>query len=118
MEILKLLVSIAQCLLPLVEKQFNVLPVNPAIRLEVMPFSIGLALLCGLGGYVSVKKNPGLHLKLGWGGVVIAVLCFLAILGITSGGIPLAPLLASGAVRAAYAILFGGVGLALGGFLG
>jgi hypothetical protein len=118
LDFLKLVISLVQCLAPLLEKQFNMLPIKPVVRMQLIPTSIALALSCGFGGYMSAKNVPG-RAKLGWAGLAFLIVCVLLELALTSGNMPfLSQSLAAFAVRAFYVLVFSALGLAVGGFLG
>jgi hypothetical protein len=116
-EIIKNLISLIPAVLPLADKGFHWLPVNPAVREEWMVPSILLALVTGLGGYYLAKSKR--HPLTGLIGLLFVFISVFAVISFGTGTtFNLTPGQVSLVVRLAYVAFFTFLGLALGGFLG
>jgi hypothetical protein len=116
-EIIKNIFSLLPAVLAFMDKGYQWLPVNPAVREEWTVPSIILAIVTGLGGYYRVKstRNP----SYGWIGLVFALISISAIIFFGGGTtFNLTPGQVSAAVRFAYVVFFTSLGLTCGGFAG
>ena len=114
-EVLAKLFSLLPSLLPLLEKHWSLLPVNPAVRSDVWVLSIIISAVAGFGGY----QSSGRYHFLGWTGLFLFVVTLSGELAITATeiGFGLAPRVLSLLARIGYVLLFLFLGLAIGGFL-
>jgi hypothetical protein len=118
-DIIKNLLSILPALLPLLEKQIDLLPVNPLVRQDVWLISMVLAGVAGLGGYQSAKRLYFCR-YIGWIGLLLLVPTVLLELGITTTEVNFgfSPPVIQLAVRGGYCLTFLLLGLSIGGFIG
>jgi hypothetical protein len=119
MEVIKVLVSLLQALLPLLDSNLQFLPVNPKIREDVLVLSIIAALLAGIAAYYSAKKIQPVRYFPGPFGLLLFVISLGAILALANDislGIPTSYI--SAVIRAAYVLFFFSIGSTIGGFLG
>src|SRR2546429_357485 len=104
-EVIKNLVSVVQAVLPLLDKQIDLLPINPGLRDEAMPISIILAAAAGFGAYQTVRLAKTAVIP--WFGLALSVV-FVILLFALTGGITLnmPPRTVSLAVEASYVLVF------------
>jgi hypothetical protein len=114
---LKYAASILEAALPLLEKQFQFLPVTPAVRNELLLVSMFLAGLFGFGSYRWTKISPKVRTSLWLWGLALCTLLVLFQIGI-GHGLDLPPTALPGLVRASYFLFFVALGIAVGGLLG
>jgi len=116
-EAIKNLVSVVQGVLPLLDKQIDLLPINPGLRDDVMPISIILAAAAGFGAYQTVRLAKAAVIP--WFGLALSVI-FVILLFALTGGITfdMRPRTISLAVEVSYVLVFFFLGAAIGGFVG
>jgi hypothetical protein len=104
-------------LLPLAERKWMLLPVNPGIREDVLWVSILLAALSGLGGYQTTRRLG--TARLGWSALVLSVFFLGTVLGLAAVKLTfgLSPSAVALAVRMGYVAFFASVGVSFGSFL-
>lgn len=120
LEILKNLVIILEAALPLIEKKFELLPVNPAVRNDVVVVSVMAAAVAGFGAYHSTKQFPKTRRWLGWIALLLFLVCIGLVLAFGAAGFTfgLSPSAVSLSIRLIYVLVFSFLGVAIGAFLG
>jgi hypothetical protein len=115
MEVLKNGISLLQAFLPFLEKRFELLPINPGLRNNVLLISVLFAATAGLGGYQQLKRSK--KAVIAWFALAGAVVSVMLIFALTGGiTFSLSPLAISWAVQICYILVFLFFGLAIGGF--
>jgi hypothetical protein len=119
-EVLKNLATLLEAALPLVEKKFELLPVNPAVREDVVVVSMVAAAVAGFGAYHSTKQFPSIRRWLGWIPLFAFLVCIGLELAFAAAGLTFgfSPSAVSLSVRLIYVLVFFFLGLAIGAFLG
>jgi hypothetical protein len=118
-DLLKNVLSLFAAVLPLLEKHFDLLPVNPLVREDVWLISVIITGIVGLGGYQASRCLRGFR-SIGWVGIVllIPVLLFEIAITTTTLHFGFSPQVISFLARGGYVLTFCLLGLALGGFIG
>jgi hypothetical protein len=113
-EFAKNFVGVVSAIAALGESRYPLLPVNPAIRSELLGLASLLAAVCGLGAHQHAKRTGK---SLGALSLAVLFLAAITIIAAGKGGLDwLSPRSVSVLVRVAYVAFFSALGATFGAF--